>query len=67
MAASTPDPNHMEIFTSAGSKMLLNLPFDRAADRVDSRDNTTEMPAAMRPYSIAAAPESAFFEKRNNL
>jgi hypothetical protein len=40
------------------------LAVERAADRIDVAIITTEMPAAMSPYSIAVAPDSSFKNAR---
>ena len=40
--------------------MLSNLPFKVVPIALTVAMITTEMPAAIRPYSIAVAPESSF-------
>src|SRR5262249_16708222 len=56
---------HMEFFLQQGSyfswvEMLSNLAFRVVPIAFTVAIITTEMPAAIRPYSIAVAPESSF-------
>ena len=46
--------------------MLVNLPLSVVPIELTAAMITTEMPAAMRPYSIAVAPDFVFQERKNS-